>query len=158
MSPALAPEITALQTLVEVLQRQLEDARTREQAAVERADRLERVALEREGRLLALMERLPLRSQPAHEATQAPHTAVVSPKKGQRDNQRYIFQAILEVLEGYPEGLHREEIQRRIGTSRNLSDSLVNLVRRKRLVRIAKGTYALPPDEGANYDIELETR
>ena len=120
--------------LIEVLQRELDAARTREQ-----------VALEREERLLALLERLPLQHQLSREGRQSSHTAVASPQQGHTQSQRYVFQSILEVLQGYPEGLHREEIQRRLGMSKNLSDSLVNLVRRKRLVRVSKGTYALPP-------------
>lgn len=131
--------------LIEVLQRELDAARTREQVALERAERLEQVALEREERLLALLERLPLQHQLSREGRQSSHTAVASPQQGHTQSQRYVFQSILEVLQGYPEGLHREEIQRRLGMSKNLSDSLVNLVRRKRLVRVSKGTYALPP-------------
>ena len=136
--------------LIEVLQRELDAARSREQAALEREQValervkcLEQVALEREARLIGLMEwlrdakLLPLERTPPQ------------PVEVHGRSQRYWYRDILALLQDYPEGLHRLEIQQHLQTSDNLSDSLVNLVGRKRLIRVAKGTYALPTSHGA---------
>jgi hypothetical protein len=60
---------------------------------------------------------------------------------------------IYAVLREHPTGLDRKAIERAVGTKKNLSDTLVGLVRHKRLVRPRPGIYAISPD----LDVTSET-
>jgi hypothetical protein len=53
---------------------------------------------------------------------------------------------IFELLRQHPTGLTRLEVQRALGTTKNLSDTLVGMVRHKHLIRVDTGKYALPPE------------
>jgi hypothetical protein len=81
-------------------------------------------------RMEALLKRLP------HAATFAddmPHGPRLSPMR----------QRIMRLLQGYPAGLTRKEIQEKLDVSSNLKDTLYGMVRQKRLGTNGKGIYVL---------------
>jgi hypothetical protein len=91
-----------------------------------------------EGRLLkrleAVLEQFPRAATP--EGDRPP----------QRKLQEPIPYRISTLLRQNPSGLSRREIEQSLGITKNLSDTLVGMVRHKYLIRMGKGIYALPPD------------
>ena len=91
-----------------------------------------------EGRLLtrleAVLERLPHAAMPAGDTPP------------QEKRQKPIRYRIFDLLRAHPSGLTRRDIEKALGTTTSLSDTLVGMVRHGHLIRVAKGTYALPPD------------
>jgi hypothetical protein len=123
-------ETAALERLVEVLQRELDAARAREQAA-----------LEREARLLGLLERL----QPQISGVRmAP-----SPHKQSQDPIR---QQILALLKSHTEGLSRRQLEIAIGAEKNLTDTLQGMIRARMIVRLAPAFFALAQGKNAPQD------
>lgn len=61
-------------------------------------------------------------------------------------HQEPIRYRIFELLRQHPTGLTRLEVQLALGTTKNLSDTLVGMVRHKHLIRVAKGKYAIRPE------------
>jgi hypothetical protein len=86
-----------------------------------------------ETRLLARMEAL-LQQYPY---TATPHGPRPAPMR----------QRILTLLQGYPAGLTRREIQQKLRVEHNLSDVLVGMVRSQRLSTNGKGIYVRVPGE-----------
>jgi hypothetical protein len=116
--------------LIEVLQRELDAARTREQAALVR----EQAALEREARLLNLLERL----QPKMARTRLPSSPPRQPPGPMR-------QHIVTLLTAHPKGLPRRQLEIALGTDKNLTDTLQGMVRAGMIVRLAPAFFALAP-------------
>ena len=89
-------------------------------------------------RLLARMEAL-LQQYPqtATSAYDTPHGPRPAPMR----------QRILTLLQDYPAGLTRVEIQQKLRIERSLSDVLVGMVRSHRLTTNGKGIYVLLPGE-----------
>lgn len=109
--------------LIEVLQRELEASRTREQAA-----------LEREARLLGLLERL----QPQISrglAASSPH----------KQPQRPLREQILTLLQAHPAGLSRQQLEIATDAHKNLTDTLQGMVRAEKIVRLSTSFFALAP-------------
>lgn len=56
-------------------------------------------------------------------------------------------QRIMTLLQGYPAGLTRKEIQEQLHVEHNLKDTLYGMVRHKRLTTPTKGVYVLRSDQ-----------
>jgi hypothetical protein len=137
MTLSLESEIETLQRLVEVLQRQLDDARTREQAALER----EQAASKREAMLLALLR-------------QRHPQGISLPEEGQNHAPDVFRESmrphIVALLQKYPQGLTRTQIEHALATRKHLKHTLLGMCRAGILVRKGIGVYALPSQDTAS--------
>jgi hypothetical protein len=93
-----------------------------------------------EGRLLKRLEAVLELYPPAPTLAGAPAS--------QKKRQEPIRSRIYDLLRQHPSGLTRHDIEQALALSppKDLSDTLVGLVRHRRLIRVAPGTYALRPD------------
>ena len=98
-------------------------------------------------RLEAMLQRVPGAATPADDTPtrEEAQGAALSPAQPDVKHREPIGYRIFDVLRQHPTGLTRKEIEQALGTTENLGDTLVGMVRYKRLVRVGKGIYALPP-------------
>jgi hypothetical protein len=129
--------IEELHEQLAVLRDQLEGARARESFLLTllEADR----SADRETRLLALLEadRAELR-----ELRQSPRPRPVPPIAASRQPSE-IHGRIVEALAAAPGGMTAKQLEAALGTSRPLADILSHLVRKRRVVRVGQGRFAL---------------
>jgi hypothetical protein len=85
-------------------------------------------------RLEAVLKQFPSAATPAGD---------IPPQKKLQEPIPY---RISNLLRQHPSGLTRRDIEQSLGITKNLSDTLVGMVRHKHLIRVGKGIYALPPD------------
>ena len=83
-------------------------------------------------RMEALLQQYPDTATPAYDMPHGPRPAPMR-------------QRIRTLLQGYPAGLTRAEIQQKLRIERSLSDVLVGMVRSKLLTTNGKGIYVLVP-------------
>ncbi len=104
-----------------------------------------------EGRLLARLEAM-LQLVPGavipgdNTPTREGQGAALSPVQPYGKPRAPIGYRIFDILRQHPSGLTRKEIEQALGTTQNLGDTLIGMVRYRRLARVGKGIYALPPD------------
>ena len=153
-TPPATPSVTAdtptLERLIEVLQRELDDARAREQAARERETMLLQMlqqVQQQNQRLLdmprsapAPPESAPLGRSPAD--TTAP-TRVVSPAGTPFPTRGAARQRILALLREYPEGLTGAELRVLLGAEKSLTDTCAGMFKNGLLRRVARGRYVV---------------
>jgi hypothetical protein len=123
-----------LERLIEVLQRELEEARAREQAARER----EAILLQMLQQVQQQNQRLLDMPRSAPAPTSAPGTSVTHmvPRGDMR-------QRILALLREHPEGLTAGELRGLLQVGKSLSDTCSGMLRDGLLVRVAKGRYGV---------------
>ena len=107
----------------DLLRQALDDARAREQTHLE------------------LLRQQQQQIQRLSEGAPAPTPAA------RRPAERLAFRRkIFALLEPHPEGLSRDAIEQAVNSgTKHLGDTLQGMVRYKRVVRVGKGLYALPP-------------
>jgi len=79
-------------------------------------------------RMEALLQQYPQTATPASDTLHGPRPAPMRPR-------------IQALLQGYPAGLTRTEIQQKLHVDRNLKDTLYGMVRSKLLDTNGKGVY-----------------
>lgn len=114
-----------LERLIEVLERELDAARLREQAASDR-----------EARLWRLMEQRALRPDP--------EGPLPAPQARHEERNLTIRQRILAVLQQHPGGLHRLQIEEQLGNPKRLTNTLGHMKRNHLIIHRGSGLYALP--------------
>jgi hypothetical protein len=91
-----------------------------------------------ETRVLARMEAL---------LKQLPPATTVMDNSVDEQRPAPMRQRIMTLLQGYPAGLTRKEIQEQLHVEHNLKDTLYGMVRHKRLITPTKGVYVLRSDQ-----------
>jgi hypothetical protein len=136
----------------DMLRKALDDARTREQAALERDMLQLRVFEQAQKQLEGARERFEqaqkqLEGAREHVEKLAQQRLLeTNPSPAERPTgwQHLMRERILALLEGEPAGLTRPEIEKALSTTKHLGDTLVGMARPGgRLVRIGKGRFAL---------------
>ena len=152
VTPPATPPITAdpptLERLIEVLQRELDDARAREQAAREREamllQTLQQVQQQHQ-RLLEAPRSVPTPSAPAPLMRSPDDTAhpsrVVSPSRAPFPTRGAARQRILALLRAYPEGLTAAELRVLLGAEQSLTDTCAGMFKSGLLRRVGRGRY-----------------
>jgi hypothetical protein len=148
--------------LIEVLQRELDAARTREQAALERdqaardhAKDLVRLLEHAQKRVEDVEQQMKALEQRLHHPLQgASGTQSRRPGGGRRprvDAGEYTLAhpldmrpRILALLAEHPTGLSRADVERALHVSKHLGDTLVGMARKGLLIRTGPGVYTLP--------------
>lgn len=129
--PVSHPDTGTLQQLITVLQRELDAAHAREQAAQER-----------EALLLHMLQQVQQQSQRLLEAGQpapAPsHRAPVAVSHRERGDMR---QRILTLLRDYPDGLSPAQTRQQLGVEKDLGSTMKAMLRDGLLRRVALGQY-----------------
>jgi len=154
VTPPATPPITAdpptLERLIEVLQRELDDARAREQAAREREAMLLQMlqqVQQQNQRLLEAPRSVPTPSAPAPLGRSPDETAhpsrVVSPVSAPFPTRGAARQRILALLREYPEGLTATELRVFLRADRSLSDTCAGMLRDGLLRRVGRGRYGI---------------
>ena len=127
----LHPDTATLQQSIGVLQRELDAAHAREQAAQER-----------EALLLQMLQQVQQQSQRLLEAgPPAPvssHPAPVAVSHRDRGDMR---QRIVALLRDYPDGLSPAQTRQRLGTQKDLGSTMKAMLRDGLLRRVALGQY-----------------
>jgi hypothetical protein len=155
-SPVTSPNLATLQQLITVLQRELDAAHAREEAAREREALLLQMLqqVQQQNQRLLDLPRTPAPTSPQdapqstqprhprHHTTPAPH----STPQGQRgafqaDARGDIRRRIVALLQDHPEGLTHQEMQQLLGVDKNLSDTLAGMRRYQLVQRIERGRY-----------------
>jgi hypothetical protein len=138
--------------LIEVLQRELDAARTREQAALERDMLQLRVFEQAQKQLEVARERLEQAQKQLEvarerlEQIEQQRLIETTPNPSERPAgwQHLMRERILTLLEREPDGLTRQDIEKALSTNKNLGDTLIGMARPGgRLVRTGKGRYAV---------------
>ena len=155
VTPAVTGETTALERLVTVLQRELDEAHTREQVAQAREARYQEQIAQlahlveqmqhRYDRLLEAPRSVPAPSAPAPlvraPADTAPPTHVVSPHSAPFPSRGAARQRILALLREYPAGLTAVELRVLLGAEKSLTDTCAGMFKNGLLRRVGRGRY-----------------
>jgi len=153
-TPPATPPVTAvtptLERLIEVLQRELDDARAREQAARDRETMLLQMlqqVQQQNQRLLDMPRSAPAPSEPAPLGrspadTTAP-TRVVAPAGTPFPTRGAARQRILALLREYPEGLTGAELRVLLGAEKSLTDTCAGMFKDGLLRRVGRGRYVV---------------
>ena len=142
----------------------LERERDMLRAALDAAAVREQVALEREARLLHLLEQAQAQSQRLLEAPRpapppvpqvvetllrrrpyADLPEVEPPPPEMTDYRGFMRQRVLQAMQYFPQGCTRRELEQTVGASKALTDVLQGMRRDGLIVRVGRGVYALPP-------------
>jgi hypothetical protein len=137
--PVTTPDPATLQQLLTVLQRELDAAHAREEAAREREALLLQMLsqMQQQNQRLLDMPRSPPPLPPPHErASAVSHPAV--PGEDPRGTMR---RRIVALLQDHPEGLTPAEIRTRLGVDRRLADTCLGMLRDGLLQRVGRGRY-----------------
>jgi hypothetical protein len=131
-SPVTSPDPATLQQLITVLQRELDAAHTREEAA-----------REREALLLQMVQQLQQQNQrlldmPRHGAVPASTPSPLAAHEAPRGEMR---RRIVTLLREHPEGLTPAEIRTLLGADRSLADTCLGMLRYGLLRRVGRGKY-----------------
>jgi DNA-binding transcriptional MerR regulator len=127
-TPPVSPAETAtLQQLISVLQRELDAAHAREQAA-----------RDREALLLQMLQQVQQQSQRLLEAGQPPPGPTPPHPMSQRERGD-MRQRIVTLLRDYPEGLSPMQTQQLLGVDKALRSTMKAMVRDGLLTRVALG-------------------
>src|SRR5712691_3943323 len=150
VTPSATPPVTAdtptLERLIEVLQRELDDARTREQAAREREATLLQMlqqVQQQNQRLLEAPRSAPTTHAPTplvrSPADTAPPSRGVSPVSMPFPTRGAARQRILALLREYPEGLTGAELRVLLGAEKSLTDTCAGMFKNGLLRRVGRG-------------------
>ena len=149
--PATLPvtaDTPTLERLIEVLQRELDDARAREQAAREREAMLLQMlqqVQQQNQRLLEAPRSVPTLSAPAPLVRSpddtAPPSRVVAPGSAPFPTRGAARQRILALLRAYPEGLTAVELRVLLGAEKSLTDTCAGMFKNGLLRRVGRGRY-----------------
>ena len=153
--PVTSPDLATLQQLLTVLQRELDAAHTREEAAREREalllQMLQQVQQQNQ-RLLDMPSSAPsptTRASP-QEALGAPQTprrtqSPLAPHRGPQeaggDPRGTMRRRIVALLQDYPEGLTPAEMRPLLGVDRSLADTCLGMLRYGLVQRVERGRY-----------------
>jgi AcrR family transcriptional regulator len=148
-SPAPPPgtaDTLTLERLIEVLQRELNDARAREQAAREREAMLLQMlqqVQQQNQRWLEAPRSIPVPSTPVPLVRSpdetVPPARVVSPASQSFPSRSTVRQRILALLREYPEGLTTTEIRVFLRADRPLTNTCMGMLRQGLLRRVGPG-------------------
>ena len=130
-SAVLPPDAATLQQLVAVLQRELDAAHAREEAA-----------REREATLLQLVQQL---HQQHQRLLDMPRPPLAPRPLGTADMKGAIRRRIVELLRDYPAGLSGHQTREFLGVEKDLRPTLKAMVRDGLIRRVGKGLYGLKP-------------
>jgi hypothetical protein len=149
-TPPVTPDTPALERLIEVLQRELEDARAREQAAREREAMLLQMLQQVQQQNQRLLEapRAVLSATPASTPASPPPAAQqpIAPGLSIWDSQatrRAVRQRILALLQEHPEGLTAVELRVLLRADKSLADTCAGMRRDGLLQRVGRGRYVV---------------
>jgi DNA-binding transcriptional MerR regulator len=152
-SPATPPvpaDTPTLERLIEVLQRELDDARAREQAAREREAMLLQMlqqVQQQNQRLLEAPRSVPAPSAPAPLVRSPDDPAhpsrVVSPVSEPFPTRGAARQRILALLREYPEGLTATELRVLLRAGKSLSDTCGGMFKQGLLRKVGRGRYVV---------------
>jgi DNA-binding transcriptional MerR regulator len=128
--PVTSPDLATLQQLLTVLQRELDAAHAREEAA-----------REREAALLQMLQQLQQQNQ---RLLDMPRPAPAPPHPlGTADMKGAIRRRIVELLRDYPEGLSGHQTREFLGVEKDLRPTLKAMVRDGLIRRVGKGLYGV---------------
>ena len=149
--PATLPvtaDTPTLERLIGVFQRELDDARAREQAAREREAMLLQMlqqVQQQNQRLLEAPRSVPTLSAPAPLVRSpddtAPPSRVVAPGSAPFPTRGAARQRILALLRAYPEGLTAVELRVLLGAEKSLTDTCAGMFKNGLLRRVGRGRY-----------------
>jgi hypothetical protein len=149
-TPPVTADTPTLERLIEVLQRELDDARAREQAAREREAMLLQMlqqVQQQNQRLLEAPRSVPTPSAPAPLVRApdetAPPTRVVSPGSAPFPTRGAARQRILALLRDYPEGLTPAEMKTLLRADTRLTNTCIGMWRDGLLRRVGRGRYVV---------------
>lgn len=145
--PVTPPDPTTLQQLLAVLQRELDAAHAREEAA-----------REREAVLLQMLQQLQQQNQRLLDMprTVPPSTPDASPRPEPRtpaapmDTRCDMRRRIVDLLREHPEGLTPAEIRALLGVDRSLTDTCIGMLRYGLVQRVERGRYSAPAPSHTN--------
>ncbi len=154
--PLVTADTPTLERLIEVLQRELDDARAREQAAREREAMLLQMlqqVQQQNQRLLEAPRSAPAPSAPAplvrSPEDTAPPARGVAPGSAPFPTRGAARQRILALLREYPEGLTAAELRVLLGAEKSLTDTCAGMCKNGLLRRVGRGRYvANDPTDG----------
>ena len=155
-TPLVTADTPTLERLIEVLQRELDDARAREQAAREREAMLLQMlqqVQQQNQRLLEAPRSAPAPSAPAplvrSPEDTAPPARGVAPGSAPFPTRGAARQRILALLREYPEGLTAAELRVLLGAEKSLTDTCAGMCKNGLLRRVGRGRYvANDPTDG----------
>ena len=150
--PVTSPDPATLQQLITMLQRELDAAHTREEAAREREALLLQMLQQlqqQNQRLLDMPRPAPQDTPGATQARRRPE----SPPPPQRppqwqpeaqggDPRGEMRRRIVALLQEHPEGLTPAEIRTRLGVDKSLADTCLGMLRYGLVQRVGRGRYA----------------
>jgi hypothetical protein len=142
--PVTSPDSATLQQLLTVLQRELDAAHAREEAAREREAVLLQMLQQLQQQNQRLLDMPSSRGTPqsSPEASHRPEPrTAVAPRDPRGDTRR----RIVALLREYPEGLTPAEIRDFLGVDRPLSDTLLGMRRYGLVQRVGRGRYVAAP-------------
>jgi hypothetical protein len=143
--PVTSPDPATLQQLITVLQRELDAAHAREEAAREREALLLQMLqqLQQQNQRLLDMPRPapPLRLSPERQASVSrPAAPPEAPSGDPRGDMR---RRIVALLQDHPEGLTPAEMRTLLGVDKSLADTCLGMLRYGLLRRVERGRYVV---------------
>ena len=142
--PLVTADTPTLERLIEVLQRELDDARAREQAAREREAMLLQMlqqVQQQNQRLLEAPRSVPTPSAPASLVRSPADTAPPARGVAPFPTRGAARQRILALLREYPEGLTAAELRVLLGAEKSLTDTCAGMFKNGLLRRVGRGRY-----------------
>ncbi len=142
--PLVTADTPTLERLIEVLQRELDDARAREQAAREREAMLLQMlqqVQQQNQRLLEAPRSAPAPSAPAPLVRSPEDTAPPARGVAPFPTRGAARQRILALLREYPEGLTAAELRVLLGAEKSLTDTCAGMFKNGLLRRVGRGRY-----------------
>jgi len=143
-TPPVTADTPTLERLIEVLQRELDDARAREQAAREREAMLLQMlqqVQQQNQRLLEAPRSVPTPSAPASLVRSPADTAPPARGVAPFPTRGAARQRILALLREYPEGLTAAELRVLLGAEKSLTDTCAGMFKNGLLRRVGRGRY-----------------
>jgi hypothetical protein len=133
--------------LIDVLQRELEAARAREQMVLDHATSVVRLFEQASKRLESVeqhIQALDQRLQPLPQGRERETPPALSARALLHGKSRGALRyTILGILEGHPEGMTRKQIETAVGTGKNLSDTIGHMKRDQLIISKKLGVYVL---------------
>ena len=128
-APVTLPDPATLQQLIGVLQRELDAAHAREEAA-----------REREATLLQMVQQL---QQQHQRLLDMPRLPLVPRPLGTTEMKGAIRRRIVELLRDYPEGLSGQQMREFLAVEKDLRPTMKAMVRDGLIRRVGKGLYGV---------------
>jgi hypothetical protein len=149
-TPVTAPDLATFQQMIDLLQRELAAAHTREEAARERETLLLQMLQQVQQQNQRLLEapRMPPEPPSLPRGTQSPPGAASpsqEPPGGQRGISRgAIRRAVVTLMHQYPDGLTPAQVRAELGLDKPLANTLHAMARDGLLRHLGHGRYGLP--------------